>query len=84
KSVHDNGWGMFTLFLGYKLKEQGKRFIKIDKWFPSTKMCSTCGNLKEMPMSERIYNCSCGSILDRDYNAALNIKNEGIRLLATE
>lgn len=84
KSVHDNGWGMFTIFLDYKLKEQGKRFIKIDKWFPSTKMCSKCGNLKEMPMSERVYNCSCGSILDRDYNAALNIKNEGIRLLATE
>lgn len=84
KSVHDNGWGMFTTFLDYKLKEQGKRLIKIDKWFPSTKMCSSCGNQKEMPMSERVYNCSCGSILDRDYNSALNIKNEGIRLLASE
>lgn len=84
KSVHDNAWGMFTTFLDYKLKEQGKQLIKIDKWFLSTKMCSNCGNQKEMSMSERIYNCSCGSIVDRDYNSALNIKNEGIRLLATE
>lgn len=37
KSVHDNGWGMFTQFLRYKLKQQGKQLVKIDKWFPSTK-----------------------------------------------
>lgn len=43
KSVHDNGWGMFTAFLAYKLKEKGKQLVKIDKWFPSTKKCSCCG-----------------------------------------
>ncbi|AXH99231.1 transposase [Sporosarcina sp. PTS2304] len=84
KSVYDNGWGMFTTFLDYKLREQGKRLVKIDKWFPSTKLCSSCGNQKIMAMSERVYSCPCGSILDRDYNSALNIKNEGIRLLASE
>ena len=82
KSVHDNGWGMFTIFLGYKLKEQGKKLIKIDKWFPSTKKCSCCGAEKKMPLSERIYECTCGFVRDRDYNSAINIKNEGIRLLA--
>jgi putative transposase len=81
KSVHDNSWGMFTTFLKYKLKEQGKRLIKIDKWFPSTKRCSCCSAEKEMPLSERIYQCSCGFVLDRDHNSAINIKNEGLRLL---
>lgn len=82
KSVADNGWGMFTSFLQYKLKEQGKQLIKIDKWFPSTKTCSNCGSVKEMKLSERTYQCTCGLNLDRDYNSALNIKKEGIRLLA--
>ncbi|GAM14306.1 mobile element protein [Mesobacillus selenatarsenatis SF-1] len=52
KSVADNGWGMFTSYLKYKLKEQGKQLIKIDKWFPSTKTCSSCGNTQPMPMED--------------------------------
>ncbi|QDZ83897.1 transposase [Bacillus sp. ALD] len=83
KSVADNGWGMFTSFLQYKLKEQGKQLVKINKWFPSTKTCSSCGSIQPMPMNIRTYACSCGLNLDRDYNSALNIKKEGIRLLAT-
>lgn len=82
KSVSDNGWGMFTSFLQYKLKEEGKLLIKINRWFPSTKTCSSCDSVKEMALSERIYQCICGLNLDRDYNSALNIKKEGIRLLA--
>ncbi len=81
KSVADNGWGMFTSFLQYKLREQGKQLIKIDKWFPSTKTCSSCGSVKEIRLSERTYKCGCGLNMDRDYNSAINIKNEGIRLL---
>ncbi|WP_139180336.1 zinc ribbon domain-containing protein, partial [Gracilibacillus ureilyticus] len=69
--------------LQYKLKEQGKQLIKIDKWFPSTKTCSCCGNTQPMPMNVRMYVCSCGLNLDRDYNAALNIKKEGIRILTS-
>ncbi|PFA22865.1 MULTISPECIES: RNA-guided endonuclease TnpB family protein [Bacillus cereus group] len=82
KSVADNGWRMFTTFLAYKLREQGKQLVKIDKWFPSTKMCSSCGNVKDMPMSIRTYECSCGLTISRDYNSAINIKNEAIRILA--
>ncbi|HHP1040700.1 TPA: RNA-guided endonuclease TnpB family protein [Bacillus thuringiensis] len=82
KSVTDNSWGMFTSFLAYKLYEQGKQLVKIDKWFPSTKTCSSCGNVKNVSLSERVYSCICGVNLDRDYNAAINIKNEAIRLLA--
>ncbi|NWK70978.1 transposase [Bacillus paramycoides] len=82
KSVADNGWRMFTTFLAYKLQEQGKQLVKIDKWFPSTKMCSSCGSRKDMSLSERTYECSCGLKISRDYNAAMNIKKEAIRLLA--
>ncbi|OOR66153.1 transposase, partial [Bacillus cereus] len=81
KSVTDNGWGMFTTFLAYKLQERGKQLIRIDKWFPSTKTCSNCGNVKDLGLSERVYVCDCGTSIDRDYNSAINIKNEAIRLL---
>jgi len=83
KSVSDNGWGMFVRFMEYKLKEQGKQLVKADKWFPSSKMCSSCGAvMDDLPLSERIYRCSCGFVCNRDVNAAINLRNEGIRLLA--
>ncbi|MBH0328634.1 hypothetical protein ABH14_02245 [Brevibacillus brevis] len=83
KSVADNAWGMFTTFLQYKLEEQGKKLIKIDKWFPSSKTCSCCSQIKEsLSLSERTFHCDCGFVADRDWNASINIKNEGLRLLA--
>ncbi|WP_259466993.1 RNA-guided endonuclease InsQ/TnpB family protein, partial [Proteus mirabilis] len=54
KSVTFNGWGRFTSFLAYKLNEQGKQLVKIDKSFPSTKTCSNCGSMKNMTFSEQI------------------------------
>lgn len=83
KSVHDNGWGMFTTFLKYKLEWEGKKFIKIDKWYPSSKICSHCGAKKDLKLSDRIYECdNCNLVIDRDYNASLNIKRVGITQLA--
>jgi len=83
KSVMDNGWGMFTTFLHYKLEEQGKRLFKIDKWFPSSKMCSNCGLIKkDLQLSDRVYSCDCGLEIDRDHNAAINIKTVGTTGLA--
>ncbi|WP_027416235.1 RNA-guided endonuclease TnpB family protein [Aneurinibacillus terranovensis] len=83
KSVADNAWGMFTTFLQYKLEGQGKKLIKINKWFPSSKTCSSCGQVKEkLSLSERVFQCECGLVIDRDWNASINIKNEGLRLLA--
>ncbi|MGC4378896.1 RNA-guided endonuclease TnpB family protein [Fictibacillus sp. Mic-4] len=83
KSVSDNSWGMFTSFLHYKLEEQGKKLIKIDRWFPSSKTCSCCGQVKtSLSLSERIFRCDCGFVAERDWNASINIKHEGIRLLA--
>ena len=84
KSLADNGFGMFRNFLKYKLEDMGKQLIKVDKWFPSSKTCSRCGSINEnLQLSDRIYKCeNCGYIIDRDYNAALNIKEAGSSLLA--
>ena len=83
KSVADNSWGVFTTFLKYKLEDLGKQLIKTDKWFPSSKTCSNCGNVKEnLSLSDRAYHCSnCGITLNRDYNASVNIKNQGMKLV---
>ena len=82
KSVSDNGWGAFTRMLDYKLTEQGKQLVKIDKWYPSSKMCFSCGMIRaDLPLAEREYRCECGYTCDRDLNAALNIREEGKRLL---
>ena len=81
KRVHDNGWGMFTDFLAYKMERTGKKLVRIDRWYPSSKTCSCCGNIKEdLQLSDRIYECACGNRMDRDQNAAINICREGIRI----
>lgn len=83
KSVADNGWGMFTTMLQYKAMFLGKQVIKIDKWFPSSKTCSCCGNIKDsLSLGERVYNCECGHTMDRDLNASINIREVGRTLLA--
>lgn len=83
KATLDNGYGMFLNMLEYKLYDRGKHFVKVDKWFPSSQLCSCCGNCQKLALSARTYTCrSCGIVIDRDYNAALNIKNEGLRLLS--
>lgn len=83
KSVADNAWGMFTTMLKYKLKWQGKYLVKINKWYPSSKRCNDCGEINhELQLSDREWICkTCGCIIDRDYNAAKNIRDEGIRML---
>ena len=80
KSVSDNGWGMFRTFLQYKLEDQGKQLFVIDKWFPSSKMCNVCGCInKELTLADREWICDCGTKHNRDHNAAINIRNFGIR-----
>jgi putative transposase len=76
-SISDVGLGEFRRQMGYKTVWQGETLLLADRWFPSTKMCSRCGNVKEeMDLSERIYVCenpACGLVIDRDLNAALNL-----------
>ncbi len=82
KSVSDNGWGMFTTMLKYKCEWAGKQLVKIDKFYPSSKTCSVCGAVKkDLRLSDRNYICDCGNNMDRDLNASINIKNQGILLL---
>jgi len=84
KSVSDNGWGMFTTFLKYKTENEGKLLIRVDKWYPSSKTCNDCGEInKELKLSDREWTCkNCGCIIDRDYNAAKNIRDEGYRIIS--
>lgn len=81
KTVHDQGFGTFRTMLDYKLKEDGYYGIyKIDKWFPSSKTCRHCGSInKNLTLKDRVWICpDCGEIIDRDVNAAINIRNKGI------
>lgn len=82
KSTNDNGFGMFRTILAYKLADRGKKLIKIDKWFPSSKMCRFCGTInKNLTLADRIWTCECGKTLNRDENAAINIMNVGLSMV---
>jgi putative transposase len=82
KSIFDSGWSYFTMLLNYKMREVGGDLIKIDRFYPSTKTCSSCGNEQLMPLNVRTYQCGCcGMEMDRDHNAAINIRQEAINQL---
>lgn len=80
KAISDVGWGMFTNFLDYKLEKKGGKLVEIDRWFPSSKLCSNCYHqVNEMPLEVREWTCpNCGTHHDRDGNAATNIREEGM------
>ncbi len=78
KSVHDAGWASFTAMLEYKAQRHGRTFGRVDRFFPSTRMCSVCGRINEkMALNVRAWDCPCGSHHDRDVNAALNVLAAG-------
>jgi putative transposase len=82
RSISDVSWYDFCRILEYKSNWNSKHFVKVDKYFPSTKKCSQCGDLISIELKERTYNCNeCGNCMDRDYNASLNILSEGLRIL---
>lgn len=79
KSMFRASYGNFTKMLEYKLHDEGKKLIRINRYFPSTKTCPICKSVKaSMPLDVRTYKCDCGHEMDRDQNAALNIVIEGI------
>ncbi|MGY4098217.1 RNA-guided endonuclease InsQ/TnpB family protein [Nocardia sp. R16R-3T] len=79
KSVHDAGWSMFTRMLEEKAQRYGRTFGKVNRWFPSTQMCSVCGALDgKKPLHVREWTCTCGTVHDRDLNAAINILAAGL------
>ena len=86
KARYDVGWKTFTNFLAYKLKRKGAKLVELDRWFPSSKLCSNCFHqVSEMPLDVREWTCPhCGTHHDRQGNAAINIRAEGIRMLKAE
>ena len=87
KSTMDNGFGMFRDMLTYKaLRQPMKYLVKVGRFYPSSKTCSYCGyKLDELKLSDRVFNCpKCKHIIDRDFNAAINIRNEGYRIIREE
>lgn len=83
KSILDASWGTFIELLKYKAKENDKELIEVSRFYPSSQLCSNCGNKQLMPVHLRTYMCkNCNTEIDRDYNASKNIekKAEGIFL----
>lgn len=78
KAVQNQGFFEFRKQLEYKCKEKGIPLIVADRYYPSSKLCSCCGKIKkDLKLSDRIYRCSCGNVIDRDFQASLNLKAYG-------
>lgn len=76
KSISEQKLSEFTRQIKYKCEFNGIEFIKAERFFPSSKMCSSCGSIKkDLKLSDRIYKCKCGLIIDRDKNASINLSN---------
>jgi putative transposase len=77
KAIQEQKWFEFKQQMEYKCKFYGIEFLVVDRWFPSSKMCSCCGNVKKtLKVSERTYRCEeCGLVEDRDKNASYNLAN---------
>ncbi|MEO6086283.1 MAG: RNA-guided endonuclease TnpB family protein [Umezawaea sp.] len=75
RAISDCGWGEFRRQLEYKCERAGREFVVIDRWYPSSKTCSTCGHLlSKLKLSTRHWTCpACRTLHDRDVNAAKNI-----------
>lgn len=82
KAVQEQKLYEFRRQITYKSEWNDIKLIIADRWFPSSKLCSCCGNIKkDLKLSDRIYKCECGNVIDRDYQAALNLKQYGENVL---
>ena len=85
KAVQEQGLSEFRRQIEYKAKWNNIPVIIADRFFPSSKMCSCCGNIeKDLKLSDRIYKCECGNIINRDFQASLNLKTYGENVLKQE
>lgn len=85
KSVYDAGWGLLRQFLRYKARRQARHLVVVERFFPSSKTCSRCGwKRPALTLAERVWTCGnveCGTTHNRDENAAINLRDYGLRLL---
>lgn len=80
KAVQEQGFFWFRKQLEYKCSDKGIQLIVADRFYPSSKLCSCCGNIKkDLKLSDRGYRCACGNIIDRDFQASINLKAYGER-----
>ncbi|RZF09897.1 RNA-guided endonuclease InsQ/TnpB family protein [Streptomyces albidoflavus] len=79
RAISDAAWADFRSMLEYKAHWYGREVIAVDRWFPSSKLCSACGTLRDkLPLNVRTWTCDCGTTHDRDVNAAKNLKAAGL------
>ena len=83
KSIQDASWNQLVQFTNYKAENAGRTCVQVDPRNTS-KLCSACGQIVEKDLSVRVHRCSCGMVLDRDHNAALNILRRGLATLGIE
>ena len=83
-SIQELNFGEFRRMLEYKANWYNRKIVYVDRFYPSSKTCNHCGYVnKKLKLSDRQWICpQCGKIIERDYNAALNIKDEGVRLIS--
>ena len=80
RKIHDLSYYTFQRMLEYKCQRYGKKVIKIGRFEPSSQICSRCGHRQKLGLNDRVYNCPhCGASLDRDINAAINIRDFAIQ-----
>ena len=85
KHTYQNAYDRFIKILEYKAIMQGKKVVKVPQFFPSSKVCSNCGQINEnLSLDDRTYYCSCGFKIDRDLNAAINIRDKAISIYASK
>jgi putative transposase len=83
RAISDAGWSEFRSMLEYKADWYGRRVVAIDRFHPSSKTCSVCGEIASaMPLKVREWTCRCGAVHDRDVNAARNILAVGLAVAA--
>jgi len=83
RAISDAAWRQFRTLLEYKTDWYGRNLVVVDRWFPSSRLCSTCGaHAERMPLNVRSWTCRCGTVHDRDVNAARNILAAGLAVTA--
>ena len=83
RAISDAAWSQFRSMLEYKAVWYGREVIAVDRWYPSSRLCSVCGGVRDrLPLDVRSWTCNCGTVHDRDVNAARNILAAGLAVSA--
>ncbi|MGL4947334.1 MAG: RNA-guided endonuclease InsQ/TnpB family protein, partial [Cetobacterium sp.] len=76
KAIAEQNFYKFITYMKYKAEFNGIEFIQVPRFYPSSKTCSKCGTIKkDLKLSDRVFKCECGHIMDRDLNASINLSN---------